>query len=256
MSRKKIQEKLQSCSYEAKDIYVLEGLEPVRKRPGMYIGSTGPEGLHHLIWECVDNSVTYNTPIVIRGSGKIQIKRIGEMIDRLFENNPQHIKQSHRGEAEVLRQNLKLEALSFDPRDLKLKFQPISSLIRHKVNSEIYKITLQNGREVEITPYHSLFTLQQGKVTPIKGSDIEVGSSIVVPKIWPEIDNEIEEINLVDELLKLPSENTERIALYNLTNLLKSNQGLASKIKSQIPQWTISRNQTKRYRSAIWQDYL
>ncbi|MDO8686917.1 MAG: ATP-binding protein, partial [Candidatus Berkelbacteria bacterium] len=44
-------------SYEAKDIYVLEGLEPVRKRPGMYIGSTGPEGLHHLIWECVDNSL-------------------------------------------------------------------------------------------------------------------------------------------------------------------------------------------------------
>jgi DNA gyrase subunit B len=43
--------------YGAKDIYVLKGLEPVRKRPGMYIGSTGPDGLHHLIWECVDNSL-------------------------------------------------------------------------------------------------------------------------------------------------------------------------------------------------------
>src|SRR5947207_15824524 len=46
-----------SSSYAAKDITVLEGLEPVRKRPGMFIGSTGPSGLHHLVWEVVDNSV-------------------------------------------------------------------------------------------------------------------------------------------------------------------------------------------------------
>ena len=43
--------------YTARDITVLEGLEPVRLRPGMYIGSTGLRGLHHLIYEVVDNSV-------------------------------------------------------------------------------------------------------------------------------------------------------------------------------------------------------
>ena len=44
-------------SYSAKDITVLEGIEAVRKRPGMYIGTTGPDGLQHLIHEVVDNSV-------------------------------------------------------------------------------------------------------------------------------------------------------------------------------------------------------
>lgn len=42
--------------YDASDISVLEGLEPVRRRPGMYIGTTGPEGMHHLVWEIFDNS--------------------------------------------------------------------------------------------------------------------------------------------------------------------------------------------------------
>ncbi len=46
-----------NAAYTAEDISVLEGIEHVQKRPGMYIGSTGPRGLHHLIWEVVDNSI-------------------------------------------------------------------------------------------------------------------------------------------------------------------------------------------------------
>src|SRR6478752_3927603 len=48
---------MSTATYTAKDITVLEGLEPVRKRPSMYIGGVDAKGLHHLVWEIVDNSV-------------------------------------------------------------------------------------------------------------------------------------------------------------------------------------------------------
>ena len=67
-------------SYQAKDITVLGGLEAVRRRPGMYIGSTGPRGLHHLVWEVVDNSVDeamagYCTKVVVtlRSDGGVEV---------------------------------------------------------------------------------------------------------------------------------------------------------------------------------------
>ena len=62
---------VRKTSYSAADIQVLEGLEPVRKRPAMYIGGTDATGYHHLLWEILDNSVDE----VINGyAGKIEVK--------------------------------------------------------------------------------------------------------------------------------------------------------------------------------------
>ena len=55
--QKKVARRKEDTTYQVRDIYVLQGLEPVRRRPAMYIGSTGLDGLHHLIYECCDNCI-------------------------------------------------------------------------------------------------------------------------------------------------------------------------------------------------------
>ena len=77
-------EKKVTSNYDAAQIQVLEGLEPVRKSPGMYIGSTGPSGLHHLVYEIVDNSVDEalagyckQIKVVINSDGAITVEDDG-----------------------------------------------------------------------------------------------------------------------------------------------------------------------------------
>src|SRR3954462_8536492 len=81
-----------SADYTAKDITVLEGLEPVRKRPGMYIGGVGSTGLHHLGWETLDNSIdeamngfASNIRVVLHADGAsvtVEDDRRGAPLDR------------------------------------------------------------------------------------------------------------------------------------------------------------------------------
>ena len=81
-------------AYTAADIYVLEGLDPVRKRPAMYIGSTGPDGLHHLVWEVYDNAADeamagrcYNIGVTLLPNNRVMISDDGAGIP--VEKHPQ-----------------------------------------------------------------------------------------------------------------------------------------------------------------------
>jgi DNA gyrase subunit B len=84
---KKKGDKRKDGEYTAKDIYVLKGLEPVRMRPGMYIGSTGVDGLHHLIWEVVDNCLdeamagyAHNIEITLLAENRVRVSDDGRGI--------------------------------------------------------------------------------------------------------------------------------------------------------------------------------
>lgn len=79
--------KRDGSAYDASKIQVLEGLEAVRKRPGMYIGGTGSEGLHHLVWEIIDNSVdeaaggyASHIDVTLHGDGSIEVSDDGRGI--------------------------------------------------------------------------------------------------------------------------------------------------------------------------------
>ena len=215
VDKKKLQK--EGAKYTAESIAVLSGLEPVIRRPAMYIGDTGSKGLHHLLWECLDNSLTYETPVMLEEEGLVRIEPIGEVVDRYVTRHISSVEKTPN--QEILRKNINLKALSFNG-SYKLTYQPISALIRHKVNSSIIKITLSGGRFVFITPYHSLFTLKAGKVIPIKGSSLKEGDFIVVPRNLPEPLKYLKKINLIEAFLSLPEKETEKLYLHNVKSEL------------------------------------
>jgi len=168
--------------------------------------------------EAVDNSLTWSTPFVYRRDGETRHEPIGAAIDDLIERNREEVTVKRGGDLEKLRVN-EVDALSFD-REYDVDFRRVSSVFRHRVNSDIYRITVEGGREVELTDYHSVFVLRNGEVMSVETSDITEDDFVVLPDAeWG--DGTVERIDLVSELLKLPPEHTESIGLYGVRELIE-----------------------------------
>ncbi len=216
---------LANNNYSAKDIYVLEGLEPVRKRPGMYIGSTSPEGLHHLIWEVVDNSLDE----ALNGfASNIEIK--------LLENNQVLVKDDGRGIPVDIHPQTKKSALEtvlctlhaggkFGGKSYKISgglhgvgvsvVNALSKWLKAEVKKDGYIWTQEYSRGKPIT------SLKKGEKTTDTGTTIIFEPD---PEIFPEIkfdwkriiDHLREQAYLVPKtFIKIKDERENRKNVYN-----------------------------------------
>lgn len=239
-----------TAEYSGKDIRVLKDLEPVRLRPGMYIGSVGKDGLHHLIWEILDNSLDeflagfantikitmdlQENRVTIRDNGRgIPIDKIPEekksalrvILSTLhaggkFNNNNYHFAGGLHGVGSSVVNAL---SKSFEARVYK--------------DGQIYQDTYAFGKP--------LTTLSQGEIKPIgkcpkseKGTEI---SFIPDNSIFPEVGFEIDRVK--GRLKELSYLNKGLTLILNLTNLenhedeeytYKSDEGLKGLIESEI----------------------
>ncbi|MEK6843393.1 MAG: ATP-binding protein, partial [Candidatus Micrarchaeota archaeon] len=153
-------------------------------------------------------SIDYSEPIIVRKNGKIKVAKMGEIIDEYYKGfSPEFSEPVYITD---------LDVPSFDPKNYKISWSPVQYVFRHKLETKMLEVRLETGRKVKITEGHSIFVLENGKVVPKKGNDIRVGDFAAIPKKLPENIETKNEINLIDELLKLPESKTSGIYLHNV----------------------------------------
>ena len=141
-------------------------------------------------------SVDYNEPIIIRENGEIKVVKIGELIDKIIENS-ENVRRE--GILEIAKCE-GIEVIAFDS-DYKLKFMPVSEVSRHPVN-EMFEIVVEGNKKVRVTGSHSVFTIKNNEVVPIRVYDLKVGDILVLAKKLPNVEEEIE-INLNNIKIKV-----------------------------------------------------
>ena len=168
---------------------------------GKKCGTFGEAGVFAFYPNKQITSVTYDTPVMIRENGKIKLVEIGKLMDFMIDDywKPEGY-----------------ECLAFN-KDGEMSWKKIDAFVKHEIHSELLKVQLEKGREVEITKSHSVFTVKEGKIKEILGKDLKVGDYLIVPRKLPPLAYQIEKIDILNYI------NSENIKFNNDKVILKSN---------------------------------
>jgi|GEM_PF-853545 len=168
---------------------------------GKKCGSFGEAGVFAFYPNKQITSVVYDTPVMIRENGKVRLVEIGKLMDFMIDNY-----WKPKG----------YECLAFN-KDGEISWQKIDAFVKHEIHSELLKVQLEKGREVEITKSHSVFTVREGKIKEILGKDLKVDDYLIVPRKLPTLPYQIEKIDILNCI------NNKTIKFNNDKVILKSN---------------------------------
>ncbi|MBS3067142.1 hypothetical protein J4450_00445, partial [Candidatus Micrarchaeota archaeon] len=135
----------------------------------------------------------YDEPILIKQNDRIKTIKIGKFIDLYYSKDEHGIPKPAE----------KVEVLAFDQETLKINWRPITYVFRHTYEKPLHKLTLESGREIKITPGHSVFIFRDSKIVTVPSDQLKEGDFVIIPKRLPSNTIEITEINLAHELLRL-----------------------------------------------------
>ena len=159
-------------------------------------------------------SVDYNEPIIIENEDETKIVKIGEFINNLIDDNKGKVELMCNN-LEVLQLNKEIKVASFE-NEYEVGFRRVSEVSRHPAE-EMFEIHTETGRRVIVTGNHSVFTVKDNKVIPVKVDSLEESNFIVAPRILPVNEIEDKELNLFEKFFEV-SDNYKNIYLRNFSD--------------------------------------
>ena len=166
--------------------------------------------------------------VLIMQNGFINKIKIGKLVDGQIKNNGS---KTING-SEVAKNPKKIYTFAYNPKTKKIGTLPITAFIRHKPTDFIYEITLSKGRKVKVTGKHSVFTENNGKLTPVKVTELKEGDNIAIPNKISYKPFDFKEIDLINFFKNLKVNKRFFLKGANVSEVVQNNKILLRKINT------------------------